>query len=194
MVVFIDESGIHKQEGHSTTAVVYVEVVNKEKFEQSMLQVEKELRISAFHWADERWFMREKFVTRITDLDFKAKIAVFKNPTNPERMIEAVFEQLLTESNIRKVLIDGKKPRWYEQKLKKVLRDRGVAAKKLKTVRSDASEPGIQLADALAGLVRNYYDNPQGEVAKKLVNKLKKNGRILGIYLLESRAVESFSK
>src|SRR3989344_1914630 len=194
MVVFIDESGIHKQEGHSTTAVVYVEVVNKDKFEQAMMQIEKELRISAFHWADERWFMREKFVMRAADLDFKVKVAVFKNPTDPEGMIEAVFEQLLTESNIRKVLIDGKKPRWYEQRLKKVLRDRGVAAKKLKTVRSDASEPGIQLADALAGLVRNYYDDPRREVAKKLVNKLKKKGKILGIYLLESAAVEAFGK
>ena len=28
MVVFIDESGIHKQEGHSTVAVVYVEIFN----------------------------------------------------------------------------------------------------------------------------------------------------------------------
>ena len=194
MVVFIDESGIHKQEGHSTTAVVYVEVVNKDKFEQAMMQIEKELRISAFHWADERWFMREKFLTRAADLDFKVKVAVFKNPTDPEGMIEAVFGQLLTESNIRKVLIDGKKPRWYEQRLKKVLRDRGVATKKLKTVRSDASEPGIQLADALAGLVRNYYDEPSGEVAKRLLNKLKKKGKILGIYLLESAAVEAFGK
>lgn len=194
MVVFIDESGIHKQGGHSTTAVVYVEVVNKEKFELAMIQIEKELRISSFHWADERWFMREKFLTRVADLDFKVKVAVFKNPTDPEGMIEAVFEQLLTESNIRKVLIDGKKPRWYEQKLKKVLRDRGVTAKKLRTVRSEASEPGIQLADALAGLVRNYYDEPSGEVAKRLLNRLKKKGKILGIYLLESVAVESFSK
>lgn len=60
MVVFIDESGIHKQTGHSTTAVVYVEVRNLEKFEKAFIDIEKDLRITSFHWADERWFNKLK--------------------------------------------------------------------------------------------------------------------------------------
>ncbi len=190
MIVFIDESGIHKQDGHSTTAVVYLEIVNREKFEKELLIIEKDLRITSFHWSDERWFMREKFITRASELSFKVKVAVFKNPVKPEKMIEAVFKQLLTESNIHQVLIDGKKPRWYEQKLKKVLRDRGVATKKLKTVRSETSEPGIQLADAVAGLVRSTYDDPGGEIAQKLLRLLKKKDRIMGVFLLESALME----
>lgn len=194
MIVFIDESGIHSQDGHSTTAVVYVEVPNVEKFEKGIFKIEKDLKITSFHWADERWLMREKFISRVSTLDFKVKVALFKNPVDPEKMIEAVFKQLLSESNIRKVLIDGKKPKWYEQMLKKVLRDRGIGTKKLKTVRKEDSEPGIQLADALAGLVRYSYDKPREENAQKLMTKLKKKDRILGIYLLEAAAVESFSK
>ena len=112
---------------------------------------------------------------------------VFKNPVKPEKMIEAVFRQLITEPNIAKIVIDGKKPRWYEQKLKKVLRDKGVAVKKLKTARS-TSELGIQLADALAGLVRYSYDSPNEEIAVKLLQRLKKKEKILGIYLLEPAA------
>ncbi|MEK9200973.1 MAG: hypothetical protein AAB909_03300 [Patescibacteria group bacterium] len=86
MIVFIDESGIHSQGGHSTTAVVYVEISNLEKFDKEIMKIEKDLRISSFHWADERWFMREKFMTRIADLDFKVKVALFKNPVDPVKM------------------------------------------------------------------------------------------------------------
>lgn len=184
MVVFIDESGTNKQEGHATTAVVYVQVLNKEKFEADLTKIEKDLRIAYFHWADERWFMREKFLNQASEVDFIVKVAVFKNPAHPQQMIEAVFKQLITEPMIRKVIIDGKKPRWYEQKLKKVLRDRGIEVWKLKTVRS-TGDVGIQLADAIAGLVRYCYDKPDKELAQSLLKKLQKKQRIAGIYLLE---------
>lgn len=49
MVIFIDESGIHKQEGHSTTAVVYVKVANLEKFTAGLIKLEKNLQIAYFH-------------------------------------------------------------------------------------------------------------------------------------------------
>lgn len=129
MDIFIDESGIHKQTGHSTTAVVYIEVKNVEKFERKLLAIEKDLRISSFHWAEERWLMRNKFLSRICDLDFTVKVAVFRNPVKPENMIELVFKHLITEQEIRNIFIDGKKPKWYEHRLKKVLRDKGIAVK-----------------------------------------------------------------
>jgi len=65
----------------------------------------------------------------------------------------------------------------YENKLKKVLKDKGIAIKKLRTVRSK-SEVGIQLADALASLIRYYYDNPEEEDAKKWFNKLKREKKL----------------
>jgi hypothetical protein len=178
MVVFIDESGIHKQEGHSTTAVVYVEVSNLEKFTAGLIKLEKNLRISHFHWTEERWLMREKFLAGIMDLNFSVKIAIFQNPVNSLKMIEAVLQHLITEPKIRNIFIDGKKPRWYEQKMKKVLRDKGISVKKLKTVRNEVSEPGIQLADALAGLSRYYFDNPEAKEAKKWMGKLQRSGKL----------------
>ncbi len=178
MVIFIDESGTHKQTGYATSAVVYVEVNNLEKFENKLKEIEKDLKISFFHWAEERWFMKNKFLSRIFDLDFIVKVAIFENPVKPSKIIEIVFNHLIVEENINSIIIDGEKPKWYEKSLKKVLRDKGITVKKLKTVRS-RSEVGIQLADCLAGLVRYYHDNPEEKDAKKWFNKLKKEKKLL---------------
>ena len=177
MIIFIDESGIHKKVGHSTTAVVYVEVTKLEKFERNLKTIEQDLRIRSFHWADERWLIRNKFLSATPKLDFTVKVAVFENPKNIGEMLEVVFRHLITEKNIKSVFIDGKKPRWYELRLKKVLRDKGVSVKKLKTVRSETNL-GIQLADALAGLMRYHFDNPEALDAKKWYDKLKKTQKI----------------
>lgn len=193
MVIFIDESGTHKQIDHATMAVVYVEIIDPEKFQEDLKKIVKKLNIEYFHWADAGWEVRSKFIRKICILNFKFKVAVFKNPVHPEKMIEMVFNQLITEKNISKILIDGKKPKWYEHRMKKVLRDKGVTVKKLKTVRS-VSDFGIQVADALAGLVRYSYDNPKEALAIELLNKIKREDKVIGIYLLEPRAMESFNK
>lgn len=172
MVVFIDESGIHKQTGYCSSSVVYVEVKNLEKFEKQLREIERDLNISFFHWAEERWLMKNKFLEQIFKLDFLVKVAIFENPVQPKEVLEAVFQHLIVEENIKRIFIDGEKPKWYEHKLKKVLRDKGITAKKLRTVRSKA-EVGIQLADALASLARYYHDNPKGKDAAKWFNKLK---------------------
>lgn len=177
MIIFIDESGIHKKEGHSTTAVVYVEVTRLEDLERDLKLIEQSLRIRSFHWADERWLIRNKFLSSIVKLDFNVKVAVFENPKNVGEMLEVVFRHLITEKNIKNILIDGKKPRWYELRLKKVLRDKGVSIRKLRTVKSDTNL-GIQLADAMAGLVRYHFDNPGAPDAKKWFNKFRKAQKI----------------
>ncbi len=177
MIVFIDESGIHKKVGHSTTAVVYVEVTKIEKLEKHLKKIEENLRIKSFHWTDERWLIRNKFLSSILKLDFTVKVAVFENPKNVGEMLEVIFKHLITEKNIKNVFIDGKKPRWYELRLKKVLRDKGVSVRKLRTVKSETNL-GIQLADSIAGLVRYHFDNPDAVDAKKWFNKFKKAQKI----------------
>jgi hypothetical protein len=189
MVIFIDESGTHKNTGYSTTAIVYVEVVNLEGFEKEMKRIEQDLGISSFHWAHERWLMKNKFMTAIFQLEFILKAAIFENPVHPQRMVEYIFQHLITEENIHKIYIDGKKPKWYEARLKKVLRDRGIAVKKLITVRSE-SEVGIQLADALAGLIRYHYDNPEEIDAKKWFKKLKRDKKLVAEFIFDTEAAK----
>ena len=62
----------------------------------------------------------------------------------------------------------------YGRKLKKVLRDKGISVRKLRTVRNEKLHPGIQLADALAGLTRYHFDNPEKKDAKQWFHRLKK--------------------
>lgn len=177
MVIFIDESGTHKQTDHATIALVYVEIPNLESFEEAIEKTEQKLGIKYFHWTDEKWEKREKFIEQLLKLNFTFKVAILKNPIKLSKSLEEVLKHLVIEENIRKIILDGKKPKWYNQRLKKLLRDKGVSVKKIVTVRKDESSPGIRVADCLAGLVRTYYDNPDS-LASKLYNKLKKANKV----------------
>lgn len=187
MNVYIDESGTHKHPGHATNAIVYIAVNQAESFENKLLSIEKELRISSFHWADERWFMRSKFLDRALALDFTVKVAIFEPPVQQENMIELVFSHIIVEKNIQNIFIDAEKPRWYERKLKKVLRDKGISVRKVRTVRS-ASSVGIQLADALAGLARYVIDYPGTPDSTTCWQRLKKEGKLIGQFIFEAAA------
>lgn len=176
--IYIDESATNKQAGHATIALVYLEVTNMELFENAIQEIENELGIRYFHWSDERWKTREAFMTKLLKLDFKLKVAILENPVKLSQSMEDALKHLVIEQNIRKIVIDGRKPKWYSQKIKKVLRDKGISVKKIVTIRKDESSPGVRVADCLAGLVRYYHDNPES-MANQWYNKLKKNNKIL---------------
>ena len=184
MVIFIDESGTHKQSDHASNALVYVEVKNLETFENKMLKLLNKLDLKTFHWADHGWKVRNKFLEQVNDLSFTFKIGIFKNPVKTHEMTETVFQHLITEGKITSIYIDGKKPKWYERRLKKVLRDKRISVKKLRTVRKGSAPIGLQLADALAGLVRYYFDNPDRKDAKKWFNKFKKDKKLSSQFIL----------
>lgn len=178
MIIFIDESGTHKQSGHAANAVVYVTLESNEQFEDQLKHIIERMDLGVFHWADHGWKVRDRFMQEIIKLEFKFKIGIFKNPVKMGEMTEKVFQYLITERNIERVWIDGKQPKWYERRLKKVLRDKGISVKKLRTVRDEQSQLGIQLADALAGLCRYYFDNPNAEDARKWFEKLKREEKL----------------
>jgi len=183
MVIFIDESGIHSTLGHSTTVIVYVEIEKLNRFNKDFTNILRKLNLMTFHWAEHGWKVRSSFLKKILKLDFIFKIAIFKNPVDVNKMYDIVFQQLITESNIRNIYIDGKKPKWYERKLKKILRDKGISVAKLKTVRKEISQSGLQLADGLAGLGRCVVDNPNAKEAWGLFNQLKKEKKLFIQYL-----------
>lgn len=178
MDVFIDESGNHKQAGYAANAVVYITIENLETVEGKLKQIIQDLDLESFHWAEHGWKVKGKFLKEIIKLNFKFKVGIFKNPVKTNDMTETVFQHLITERDIERVWIDGKQPKWYERRLKKVLRDKGISVKKLRTVRNETSNPGIQLADALAGLSRYHFENPQAEDAKRWYQRLKKEDKL----------------
>lgn len=177
MVIFIDESGTHKQTDHSTIVLVYVEVASLGTFDKSIVRIEKDLKIAHFHWTDERWDTREDFMKQLLELEFVFKVAVIENPIRVEKKLEEVLQHLVVEKNIKKIIIDGKKPRWYIQRLKKVLRDKGVSVKKIVAVRKDETSPGLRAADCLAGLTRYSFDQSDS-VATRWFQKFKRNGKV----------------
>lgn len=174
MLVFIDESGIHKQIDHSTFALAYVEFENYPDVEQRVLEIESKLNIGTFHWSETVWNVKEKFMSAALKLDFKVKIAVVKNPVNPAKELEKVLIHTIVEKDIKGIYIDGKKPKWYERKIKHILRDKNISVKKLKTVK-DSQSAGIRLADMVAGLSRSYFDKKKPEERYiKFYKKLEK--------------------
>lgn len=124
IIVFIDESGIHKQVDHSVFSLVFVCIEDCEVVEQAVLAIEEKYHLNSFHWSDLPWKLRELFLRDIAKLPFSAKVAIVRNPIAPAKMLEWALQHLLIERDIQKLYIDGKKPRWVERRLKKVLRDR----------------------------------------------------------------------
>jgi len=173
MLVFIDESGIHKQVDHSTFALAYIEFENYPDIEQRVLAIEKKLKISTFHWSETVWAVKEKFMDEVLNLNFRVKIAVIENPVNPAKELEKVLLQAIVEKDIKGIFIDGKKPKWYERKIKHILRDKNISVRKLKTVR-DSQSAGIRIADMAAGLSRSYFDKPKPELEKYYRRLVKK--------------------
>ena len=186
MDVYIDESGIHKQTGHSSIAVVYLEIFDLTEFDRKFKRILKRLDLQEFHWADQGWKVKIKFIDEILDLNFIFKVAIFSNPANPRKMLEIVLQHLITEKNIRIIIIDGKKSRTYEHDLKKAMRSKDISIKKLRTVRSETAYVGIQLADCLAGLMRYFEDNPDSKDAKALISKLTRSKKLFGKYIFNS--------
>lgn len=173
MLIFIDESGIHKKVDHSTFALSYIQFKNYQEVEAKIIKIEEKLGIQEFHWAETVWRVKEKFMDEIFKLEFQAKIAIVKNPINPSVELEKILLHTIVENNIKTIYIDGKKPKWFEHKIKKVLRDKGVSVRKLKTVKSSQCA-GTRLADMVAGLARTYFDKKNLDKIEKYYKKLKK--------------------
>ena len=106
-------------------------------------------------------------------LNFQTKIAVIKNPVNPAKELEKVLSHMIIERNIKNIYIDGQKPKWYERKIKKILKDKGLSVKKLKTARSNQFA-GVRLADMIAGLSRSYFDKKNLDKISQYYKKLER--------------------
>lgn len=173
MLIFIDESGIHKQVDHSTFVLAYIESRQYAVLEKQIIDIERKTRITEFHWSKTVWKIKVAFMDEVLGLDFTAKVAVVKNPVRPAEELERVLAHLMVEHRIRNVYIDGQKPKWYARRIKHILRAKGISVQKLKTVKA-SQYAGIRLADMVAGLVRSYYDKKNFERIEPYYRRLEK--------------------
>lgn len=173
MFIFVDESGIHKSIDHSTFVLAYIKIENYSLLEKKIKEIENELKIDYFHWSETSWKVKEKFMSGTLSLDFQTKIAIIKNPVNSAKELEKVLSHMIIERNIKNIYIDGKKPKWYERKIKKILKDKNISVKKLKTVKIN-QYAGIRLADMIAGLSRSYFDKKNLDKISEYYKRLEK--------------------
>jgi hypothetical protein len=172
MIISIDESGIHRLTGYSVVALICTtDFDGLAELDLRVIELEKSIGTSNFHWAYKGWPFRRDFINGLARLRFTVRLAQLANPVQFDKSLEEVLPFLMPERNIELLLIDGKKPKQYVRALKKVLRDKGVTVKKIKTV-NDEAYPSVRIADAVAGAVRYYLDNPNKE-ARKLYQALE---------------------
>ncbi len=175
MYIFIDESGTHKHHGRSSIALVYLSIEHLEIFQKRVMEKEKHLGIKTFHWSHSSWPIKEQFITTLSKLDFIIKIALIKNPFYENEAYEYALGHLVDEKNIKTIIIDSKKDKFYERRIKKILRDKNIPVKKLRTA-NDESYPALRVADAIAGLVRyrdeHAGDNRINDMYKKITGKI----------------------
>ncbi len=129
--------------------------------------------IKNFHWSNSTWNVRKIFIEEICKQDFKIKVALLKNPFFANSSYEYALQHLVVERNVIALIIDGKKGKSYERKFKKVLRDKGISIKKLKTA-NDESYPVLRIADAIAGAVRYRYEKPEDKRVQELYSIFSK--------------------
>jgi hypothetical protein len=178
MYIFIDESGIHKDAGLFSVALVYVEKKNIELFNKVILQAEAELHIHDFHWSKRDWGSREKYAAAILYAPFFVKIAILPNPFSNTMLYEDVFKHLLAKKDRISVVIDGKKSTAYEKQLKKAFKSIGISGVALSTG-NDRGHSGLRIADLFAGMCRYYFENPHNKHISKLYKMLKKKIRVV---------------
>lgn len=160
MFISIDESGTHKQDGLSVIVLVCVEdSATLHDLNSRVEHLEKAIGTTNFHWAAKGWPFRRDFVQGLVTLPMRVRLAQLTNPIRLDRTLEEVLPYLISERHVEQVFIDGKKHKQYARTLKKVLRDKNISVKKLRTV-NDAAYPTVRVADAVAGAVRYYLGFP----------------------------------
>lgn len=169
--VFLDESGIHRQDGKFCVALVCVSVENIELLEQAVVEAGEDLKIGPFHWSHTNWKVRTKFLEKILKHDFSVRAGLFPNPFR-EIDYQQVLPQMMYDQEIKTFVMDGKKPRLFKRKLKKTLQSLGIVFDKL-ILGNDKSYPILRVADFCAGIIRTYYEKGKNQEVITCFEKLK---------------------
>ena len=85
---------------------------------------------------------------------------------------------MITENDIGMIIIDGKKSRKYERRIKKLFTYKMISMRKLRTV-NDHGYPALRVADAIAGLIRYTNEQPNVIVATQLYRLIQKKISII---------------
>ena len=176
MYIFVDESGTNKSSGVCVFAAVLIDLEKLPALDELVMAAEKAAKVRSFHWANAPWPVRETFIRTVTKGDFIVRHQLSKNPLR--NFWDALESTLITATEgiaVQRVVLDGRKDKSYERRLKKVLRDKGLSSKTLRTA-NDESYPMLRVADAVAGLIRSNANKPTEQtqaLMKSLAKRMK---------------------
>lgn len=183
--VFIDESGIGRKVGYSVYCLTYCFPSFKKEIDRLILEIEEKLKITTFHWREQSWIIKKKFLHQILKIiEWGCILCIVENKTHLFETPEQIIVKGLLGTSLDTIYIDGKKTKKYTHAVKKSLKNLGLNISSLKLVSSSACG-GLRISDAVAGLVRlslekNLTDDV-GELLKQVNKKI--SAKIISGYL-----------
>jgi len=174
MYVFVDESGTNKNSGVCVFAAVFVKSTDLETMNNLITLAEQTAGVRSFHWKDAPWPVRASFIRAISKGTFTIRYQLNKNPLrNFSEALESLLITASADIDVERIILDGRKDKSYERRLKKILRDKGLSSKRLRTG-NDESYPMLRVADAAAGLLRAHNNKPTDETAAMMTSVSKR--------------------
>ncbi|HEY2003856.1 MAG TPA: DUF3800 domain-containing protein [Candidatus Saccharimonadia bacterium] len=173
MYVFVDESGTNKSSGVCVFAAILVETEQLDPLNDLVVAAEAKAKVKSFHWSKAPWPVRETFLKAVVKGDFVVRYQLSKNPLRDFGV--ALESTLITAAegvDVQRIILDGRKDKSYERRLKKVLRDKGLSSKRLRTA-DDEAYPMLRVADAVAGVLGAHANKPSDKT-KVLMKAMSK--------------------
>lgn len=185
--VYLDESGINRKSGASVYCLTIIDSKISQELNEQILQIEKNLKIKPFHWREQDWKIKSKFLKKIIKIDgWNCIIIVINNKNFSQVLLTDFMAKALQGFEIRCFYFDGKKSKAYRNSVKRSFKNLGIKISSLKFV-GNKSHAGIRLADAVAGLSRLHYDaksKMEADSFFKLFLRNKISAQILNGYRL----------
>jgi len=174
---YVDESGQDTKGDWFLVALVLLGD-QKEEIKQKLEKIEQESGKFATKWHRSKHIQRIKYFDAILNLKaLKSSLyySVYQNTVLFADLIALTTVKAINAQNINnyqtQIVIDGLRKN-LEKQFAASVRKLGIKATKVKGAR-DESDPMIRLADALAGLLRDYYEKKSW--TNKYVKQLIKN-------------------
>ena len=174
---YVDESGQDTKGDWFLVAVIMLGV-NRDKIKLKLEKIERQSGKFTTKWHRSKHLQRTRYfdaIINLKELKYSLYYSIYKNTILFADLIALTTVKAINSQNLQnclvQIVIDGLRKN-QEKQFSASIRKLGIKTAKVKGAR-DESDPIIRLADALAGLLRDYYEKKTW--TNKYVKQLIKN-------------------
>src|SRR3990167_5466066 len=174
---YVDESGQDTKGDWFLVAVIMLGV-NIDKIKLKLEKIERQSGKFTTKWHRSKHLQRTRYfdaIINLKELKYSLYYSIYKNTILFADLIALTTVKAINSQNLQnclvQIVIDGLRKN-QEKQFSASIRKLGIKTAKVKGAR-DESDPIIRLADALAGLLRDYYEKKTW--TNKYVKQLIKN-------------------